>query len=739
MLQPVGASAGMWPETRRLHQLALRLCRYDRPPKNTSRPVSYGWLDTGQVRFVFRRAFLPDNQAGHPGNFAAHILVGPRDELPAERILAASEATWWWTQPSTDDTVGELPVLTASDLWCDQVAAVTSANEVSGTVLATVLSGQPRVEVPYAPEHLLPAMGTIAARLPDLVEARSFSSYEASSTAQWFHICGRAETPNARAELHRDARAAADYVLGPVATRSRLARIWRDGPSDTLENVMRLRAIAAGLHSIHVARDLTAADLLPALQSPDAVDEILDHDRAQRAIAGFLIAGDHVVSAALRRHQRLVASDVWQRIGELIDSQLGAADVTASLAAKLDALPAELLVTLAAQRVARLTGPNQLSSITRWPLPLLRGALQGADMSRAPAVFEALMSAALRTDLPDWIGDSSLPIQARVQLVVRVDSVTRSRVLGFTELSPEMLAELLVSEPKTFAEACSAREGLSKAGMVITALEGMLRSPSSRSTPTRDQLDVLRSAVFYSSPGRGLNVILLASQAFCAKGYDWDQLVRTTVIGFLDRLLSDPHQPHSDTLALAAAASPTCALWRPVVSSTAPSSLDSSDVAAALRAMTPADRRRGAAFIVDAAVSRGVTSYQQLLDCQALLLTNGLDPPRMACVLLTAAARAAFGPRYFETVRCVLEVVGDMVVDASLGLPTATLLPFTTRHSGEGLDQQHGVGAIASRLYRDLKKVQPEIARQLTDRYAIQGRLGRQWNRAMTSHKGAQY
>src|SRR5262249_20148827 len=51
-------------------------------------PRSFGWVDSGELRFAFRRIYLGVDGFGRPGNFAAHVLVGPRGELSAEWLLS---------------------------------------------------------------------------------------------------------------------------------------------------------------------------------------------------------------------------------------------------------------------------------------------------------------------------------------------------------------------------------------------------------------------------------------------------------------------------------------------------------------------------------------------------------------------------------------------------------------------------------------------------------------------------
>jgi len=64
---------------------------------------------------------------------------------------------------------------------------VPSAHEVLDdrgaceAVLARILSGHRRLQTPSTPDYLIGVMATIADRLPDLVNARSFSSFETAS------------------------------------------------------------------------------------------------------------------------------------------------------------------------------------------------------------------------------------------------------------------------------------------------------------------------------------------------------------------------------------------------------------------------------------------------------------------------------------------------------------------------------------------------------------------------------
>ena len=97
--QVVAASDGLSSPSSPLAMEVGRLCRYD-PPREASdptrAPVSYGWIDRGHNRIVFRRSYAGQDASGRPGNFVAHIVVGPPALLPVDELLIRFDSTFWW-------------------------------------------------------------------------------------------------------------------------------------------------------------------------------------------------------------------------------------------------------------------------------------------------------------------------------------------------------------------------------------------------------------------------------------------------------------------------------------------------------------------------------------------------------------------------------------------------------------------------------------------------------------------
>jgi hypothetical protein len=734
LLQPVGASAGMWPETTRLHQLALRLCRYDRPPGAKTTPISYGWLDSGDIRFAFYRTFLTHDQAGHPGNFAAHILAGPQAELPAERLLVAVGAPWWWTHPMQDDTVGRLPRLDPDVLWNELPDARPAHPPGSEELLARILSGEAKITVPITSAELIATMAGIANRLPHLVNERTFSNFEHGPPARWFDTCGTSLATNAAAPAPSSlvARGAARYVFNPAATTSLLRRIWCDGKESTPSNLQRFTAITAALGAIYTKPDHTAADLLPALRSADAIAEVLGHHGAQHTIARALTADDLAVTRALRDNQRFVPSDIWHEIGILIDRELGHCQVTAGLATSLDILPLEVLGALAFERLQRLSGSADPTgdALARWPAPLLRAALRSPQLPKDERMYRAVLTASRHHGPDNWLGDTSIPLSARILLLAGLSAQATFPAFRVLNSIPDVISHTLSDEPELFARLLTGYDPHPGAQLLGDALKTLVASRQRRTHLTQDHLDLLASVLGSIAPRRRLTLIIATAQAFIAEGAGWANLVESAVASFAEDLLDDPTQAHSTDLLHAAATAGSGSGWYTLLKTAQQSTMGSQALRRRLGEMPGPDARLGAAYVVDARVASGIRTRNDVTNCETLLYAVGLAQEEVAEVLITAATRAIHLHRNAHTADLVLSSVGDMAIHGHLLMGHTGTSKTWRRRDPDGVIPPR-IADLAGALYARLFAIDRNKALNLVAAYTDTGKPGKLWKNTL--------
>ena len=212
MYQPIAASRGLLDTSSRVHARALRLCRYDRAPQELDAHISFGWIDSDNLRYAFRRVFLPDLQRGHPGNFAAHVIVGLAEKLSVRRLLRTWDTDLWWSGPEDDGTVGEIRTLTTLP---SNDSLATYRGPFTVDLLATLLEAPGRVALPDgSPDAVIAGLLAIDESVPLMLEQRSFSMWERDRQAEWFDVvasgaAGRGKPPAPSIVAQR----AAEYCL----------------------------------------------------------------------------------------------------------------------------------------------------------------------------------------------------------------------------------------------------------------------------------------------------------------------------------------------------------------------------------------------------------------------------------------------------------------------------------------------------------------------------------------------
>lgn len=176
--------------------LARRLCRYEMPAgvyDAKDAPISFGWIDSGPTRFVFRRTATRPGDEGQPAAFGAHIIAGPMESCPAKVALSLWNSDFW---RDVDDGGNDLA---RSDVDVMELSESAPPVDPPGEgelrdFLAAVLStdaGHPQVRWDASPDLMVSVMAAALELQPaEMLERMSFSTYEPVTTALSFDICG---------------------------------------------------------------------------------------------------------------------------------------------------------------------------------------------------------------------------------------------------------------------------------------------------------------------------------------------------------------------------------------------------------------------------------------------------------------------------------------------------------------------------------------------------------------------
>ena len=164
---------------------ALDLCRYDMPIGRSlvNPPVSFGWQNRDGMRFAFCRRFRQDAQFGHPGNFSAHILFGPLEELDIETLIKSFNTDFWWVAKDSDYGDVILPFLSSDDIPQNESPLMIDRGDEddrAATLLNGLLIGKKPLMLPVSPAELVEVLLAVSRSVPHMINALSFSTYESS-------------------------------------------------------------------------------------------------------------------------------------------------------------------------------------------------------------------------------------------------------------------------------------------------------------------------------------------------------------------------------------------------------------------------------------------------------------------------------------------------------------------------------------------------------------------------------
>lgn len=342
--QIAAATAGLSSRHAPLTATALKLCRYDSAGLSaaaTEAPVSFGWADVGERRFVFRRVYVGRDASNRPGNFAAHILVGPPSMLPLGQVLARYNSPAWWggLGGTTENPAGlrlkptELALMPTGDQAL--TASEDLVRDLTGLLLAPK-TRRMRIAVAADSPEVVAALFAVASVLPEVLEGVSVSSYERGGGADLFQIhgVGRGGRPPAGAVLiavsaPRQAQPA-DVTTATRLTLSADGGDWR--LVDAAKQVARERSssfdtecfvsLVGALEAIGSGEQVDSAQISTVLQSPGPAELVLSLPEGLRVVAGHLLDGDRRTLDALAAVAGDVAPSLLMATGQEVGRRL---------------------------------------------------------------------------------------------------------------------------------------------------------------------------------------------------------------------------------------------------------------------------------------------------------------------------------------------------------------------------------------------------------------------------------
>ncbi|MEV6442321.1 hypothetical protein [Amycolatopsis sp. NPDC051716] len=356
--QVVAATPALLDKTNRRRSEALELCRYRAPTGARDRgeaPVSFGWTDRDDTRYVFHKVYTGTDAFGRPGNFAAHIVAGPRTMLPARELLARFRSPWWWTEGAAPDP--ELPRVTLSEIEPGSLD-LAEAPELLAAALFTARRGRP-VAIRQPPDVAVAIVAALAERVPWLADDISFSSYESRDTAARFEIVGMdpaSQPPPASLVFgspHRDTDAveAARIVVSPERIDRAATSIGRSVVPDAGRGVDfgALADSVIAFHSLLVDGDIDRAKLRTALASAPGITQLARVERGVTALARAIVAGEALHWPALGQ---ACTGGCAEKLGDEVATEILAAQDTRAPASTLQRLETELPALVTAVCVA---------------------------------------------------------------------------------------------------------------------------------------------------------------------------------------------------------------------------------------------------------------------------------------------------------------------------------------------------------------------------------------------------
>jgi hypothetical protein len=374
--------------------------------------MSYGWVDHGALRIIFRRSYIGNDGLGRPGNFCAHMLVGTRETLPAVEVVRRFSSPFWWTGEDADRFVaGDLSLkpVELSDIPPDVIAEVDAG--LLASLTETLLSPRPRLPLVLRcpPEQTVALLTAVAERLPGSLEAMPFSTYESPTKAVRFHVVGTTgpgipvnatAVPTLPSPAHPEpVRRARDLILSGVPGDRSLVMMCvaasdeRGGPA----SIARLGTLIDLFDQLRRGAQIDKSAVAAALGRPSAAEFLLEIPAAIEMIADDLISAQPTFWSSLRTSASGISKGKLTRLGAAVGTRAarqGSPVLLNQVIAAADQLPGSFAPYCATAALSQASDiPDLLERLA--PLTILSMIRHGVatDLSRTDRGISALLAA----------------------------------------------------------------------------------------------------------------------------------------------------------------------------------------------------------------------------------------------------------------------------------------------------------------------------------------------------------
>lgn len=472
--QVVGTSAGLQDLRTPRARLALELCAYSPPSSPTTAEwVSFGWVDNKGDRYVFRRTPIGLDEIGRPGNFAAHVLVGPTADISAGVILRAFWSSQWWTGDLSDANQdwARLPEVDL-DVW--GAAVVSPAKDPASVSLAvtTMLRERgARVVLGVDPDTAVRAALRLADGAPGLLGNGAFSTFERGKREPWFAVLGSTGSLPERSyptgASGPEERAAAYLARAPLDKLQRIAAATKNAGQgsnrDTRDLVVSLCTLFA---DIEARQGVTPQELSVALTTPETALDVLPYESARSAFVAGILSSDRAFADLARAVFPTLPRDITIEIGREALQQAVEAQVSLSHACATAGGPSSGFVEGAATQYLHNLDRMEPALQPPLPSPVLAAAFELTFSGEHPQRIRSLVARAAAQRIaemdeplgPDVHWDAALQALlgagAKTYAVARLLSRNRKAILpAWRTLSDDVWTDVIrIGDPNDVEE-----------------------------------------------------------------------------------------------------------------------------------------------------------------------------------------------------------------------------------------------------------------------------------------------
>jgi hypothetical protein len=296
--------------------MVRRLCSYE-APRGTSGdgPVSFGWLDHGEQRIAFHRVGLPPAR-GRPGNFAAHVLVGPPRALPEALIGRSFGSALWW-RGATEEELEEiaagkrefdLPAIDLEEAIGPGDAAPEEDHDAAMSLAHAVLTlpAERRLAVLAEGAPVGRAVRSLAELVPEALTGLSLSTYEGKPFFPFRVVGTMAPEPamlssplTLPSSFEAGDRATVEKLLSRDQAGSRLRALVGGEARTSAEPRDALWRTARDVVAITAGKPVAEGAAVALMTDPDAVAFLATASPGRERLAAAAQSGAPAVLAAL--------------------------------------------------------------------------------------------------------------------------------------------------------------------------------------------------------------------------------------------------------------------------------------------------------------------------------------------------------------------------------------------------------------------------------------------------------